>query len=147
MQPDPSDEVTLPNDDKTISIKNGNGTHGDETTPVNKDMPTFIPQNQTPPPQTQPPRKKSALPKVFIILAVILVLAGGTIGGLYAAGILPPKWTCSYCGTKNAPDALFCNECGNPKDANTDWICPNKDCGHINAADALYCNECGTKKK
>lgn len=51
---------------------------------------------------------------------------------------------CSNCGTANAADAKFCNNCGNKlAAAGGPVVCPN--CGTHNAAGAKFCNNCGNK--
>jgi hypothetical protein len=43
---------------------------------------------------------------------------------------------CSKCGTDNAADARFCNQCATPLSRR----CPN--CARLNAPDAKFCAEC-----
>jgi predicted amidophosphoribosyltransferase len=43
---------------------------------------------------------------------------------------------CKFCYTELAPDAVFCPECGNPKDG---ILCPN--CGSLSIFD--FCTKCG----
>src|SRR5208283_2833500 len=43
---------------------------------------------------------------------------------------------CSKCGTDNAADARFCNQCATPL-ARTCLKCP-----HLNEADAKFCSQC-----
>lgn len=52
----------------------------------------------------------------------------------------PDTWTCS-CGTANANDARFCNNCGTPK--KQEITCPG--CGKTNKKDAHFCYFCGTR--
>jgi class 3 adenylate cyclase len=46
---------------------------------------------------------------------------------------------CSKCGTENAPDAKFCQQCGQPLSI----ICAN--CSEINDPDARFCKNCGNE--
>ena len=53
---------------------------------------------------------------------------------------------CLYCGYENAPDAVFCENCGKPlagSDQEPAFFCP--ECGTENEADALYCEGCGNR--
>jgi len=43
---------------------------------------------------------------------------------------------CSKCGTENAADARFCNQCAAPLNR----ACPK--CTHLNAPDAKFCSQC-----
>src|SRR5271169_494682 len=43
---------------------------------------------------------------------------------------------CTKCGTDNAADARFCNQCATPLARG----CPK--CAHLNAADAKFCSQC-----
>ncbi len=53
-----------------------------------------------------------------------------------AAAPAADSWTCSKCGAVNT--AKFCQECGNPKPADTGWTCS---CGAVNKG--KFCAECG----
>ena len=44
---------------------------------------------------------------------------------------------CTKCGTDNAADARFCNQCATPLNR----ACPK--CAHPNAPDAKFCAQCG----
>src|SRR5216683_5390756 len=44
---------------------------------------------------------------------------------------------CTKCGTDNAADARFCNQCATPLNR----ACPQ--CAHLNAPDAKFCAQCG----
>ena len=44
---------------------------------------------------------------------------------------------CTKCGTDNAADARFCNQCATPLTR----PCPQ--CAHLNAPDAKFCAQCG----
>src|SRR5580692_6375063 len=43
---------------------------------------------------------------------------------------------CTKCGTENAADSRFCNQCATPLSR----ACPK--CAHLNAPDAKFCAEC-----
>jgi class 3 adenylate cyclase len=43
---------------------------------------------------------------------------------------------CTKCGTDNAADARFCNQCATPLNR----ACPK--CAHLNAPDAKFCSQC-----
>src|SRR5216684_7595977 len=43
---------------------------------------------------------------------------------------------CTKCGTDNAADARFCNQCATPLNR----VCPK--CAHLNAPDAKFCSQC-----
>src|SRR6202158_2542391 len=43
---------------------------------------------------------------------------------------------CKKCGTDNAADARFCNQCATPLNR----ACPK--CAHLNAPDAKFCSQC-----
>ncbi len=43
---------------------------------------------------------------------------------------------CAKCGTENAADARFCNQCATPLNR----ACPK--CAHLNAPDAKFCSQC-----
>ena len=44
---------------------------------------------------------------------------------------------CTKCGTDNAADARFCNQCATPLNR----ACPK--CAHLNAPNAKFCAQCG----
>ena len=46
---------------------------------------------------------------------------------------------CPTCGTKNEPNAQFCDNCGTPLSK----ICSQ--CGEQNDSDANFCRKCGKK--
>lgn len=53
---------------------------------------------------------------------------------------------CIYCGYENAPDALFCEQCGKPladSGQEPSFFCP--ECGTENKADSLFCEGCGAR--
>src|SRR5260370_12044254 len=43
---------------------------------------------------------------------------------------------CTKCGTDNAADSRFCNQCATP----LSLACPK--CAHLNAPDAKFCAQC-----
>src|SRR5713226_147393 len=43
---------------------------------------------------------------------------------------------CTKCGTHNAADSRFCNQCATPLNR----ACPK--CTHLNAPDAKFCSQC-----
>jgi class 3 adenylate cyclase len=48
-----------------------------------------------------------------------------------------PDIQCTSCGTGNAPESKFCQNCGQP----LTHQCPH--CGNSNTPDAKFCNQCG----
>ena len=55
------------------------------------------------------------------------------------------KATCFQCGTVNADDAVFCEECGGRLGVKPREYCET--CGTMNSPGQKFCGECGTKLK